>query len=129
MTGQMPRLRAASRFALESYPLSVIAAWRDVGSDIEENLEIATITGFAASQMKECLQKLAVVPALVAAPRARRPEYLQDERPVGFRHGREHGRSSSNRPPMSHRKTDSGIPPRYTRSNPSTRPSASDRYS
>src|SRR5437660_9771578 len=52
MTGQMPRLRAASRFALESYPLSVIAAWRDVGPDIEENLEIATITGFTAGQMK-----------------------------------------------------------------------------
>src|SRR5215204_2306711 len=70
----------------------------------------------------QCFEKLAIVPALVAAPRARRPEYLQDDRPVGFRHGREHGRSSSNRPPMSHRKTDLGIPPRYTRSNPSTRP-------
>src|SRR5678815_2652542 len=67
-------------------------------------------------------EKLAVVPALVAAPRARRPEYLQHDRPLGFRHGREHGRSSSNRPPMSHRKTDLGIPPRYTRSIPSTRP-------
>src|SRR5215204_2511324 len=70
----------------------------------------------------QCFEKLAIVPALVAAPRARRPEYLQDDRPVGFRHGREHGRSSSNRPPMSHRKTDLGIPPRYARSNPSTRP-------
>ena len=49
----MPRLRAPSRFALESYSLVGDRSARpDVGSDIEENLEIATITGFAAGQMK-----------------------------------------------------------------------------
>jgi len=36
--------------------------------------------------------------------------YLQDNRPVPFRHGREHGQSSKIRPPMNHAVADSGIP-------------------
>ena len=48
-----------------------------------------------------------------------RPQY---NRPILFRHGREHGRSSKNRLPMSQRKSDLGIPQSYTWLNPSTRP-------
>jgi len=39
-------------------------------------------------------EKPSVVPSLVAAPRARCLEYLQNNRPVLFRHGGQHGRSS-----------------------------------
>src|ERR1700746_2670133 len=39
-------------------------------------------------------EKLSVVPALVAAPRPRCREHPQYKRPILFRHGREHGRSS-----------------------------------
>src|SRR6266850_6448805 len=68
-------------------------------------------------------EKLPVVAALVAAARPRRLEDLQNNRPIRLRHGCQHGRSSQNRPPMSHRKSDLGIPPPYTSLNPSTRPS------
>src|ERR1700720_4103167 len=68
-------------------------------------------------------EKLSVVPALVAAPRPRCREHPQYNRPILFRHGREHGRSSKNRLPMSQRKSDLGIPLPYTWLNPSTRPS------
>ena len=75
------------------------------------------------------LEKLSVVPALVAAPRPRCREHPQYNRPILFRHGREHGRSSKNRLPKSQRKSDLGIPLPYTWLNPSTRPSTfvSDR--
>src|SRR4249920_338266 len=69
------------------------------------------------------LEKLSVVPALVAAPRPRCREHPQYNRPILFRHGREHSRSSKNRLPMSQRKSDLGIPLPYTWLNPSTRPS------
>src|SRR5208282_4940057 len=74
-------------------------------------------------------EKLSVVPSLVAAPRARCLEYLQNNRPVLFRHGGQHGRSSKNRLPMSQRKSDSGIPLPYTWLNPSTRPSITVAFS
>ena len=67
-------------------------------------------------------EKLSVVPALVAAPRPRCREHPQYNRPILFRHGREHGRSSKNRLPKSQRKSDLGIPLPYTWLNPSTRP-------
>ena len=69
-------------------------------------------------------EKLSVVPALVAAPRPRCREHPQYNRPILFRHGREHGRSSKNRLPKSQRKSDLGIPLPYTWLNPSTRPSS-----
>src|SRR5271155_420442 len=72
-------------------------------------------------------EKLSVVAALVAAPRPRCREHPQYNRPILFRHGREHGRSSKNRLPMSQRKSDLGIPQSYTWLNPSTRPSATLR--
>src|SRR5271167_5149462 len=68
-------------------------------------------------------EKPSVVPALVAAPRPRCREHPQYNRPILFRHGREHGRSSKSRLPMSQRKSDLGIPLPYTWLNPSTRPS------
>src|SRR5205823_4981215 len=74
-------------------------------------------------EIMQGFEKLPVVAALVAAMRPRCLEQLQKNRPVLFRHGGEHGRSSKNRPPMSHRKTDLGISSRYARLNPSTRPS------
>ena len=54
-----------------------------------------------------------IVQGLEKPPPAARPrcvEQSQNNRPVLFRHDGEHGRSSKNRPPMSHRKTDLGIP-------------------
>src|SRR5262245_56627363 len=68
-------------------------------------------------------EKLPVIAALVTAARVRGREHLQDNRPILIRHGREHGRSYKNRLPMSHRKSDLGIPLPYTELNPSTRPS------
>jgi tetratricopeptide (TPR) repeat protein len=52
-----------------------------------------------------------------------RPQY---NRPILFRHGREHGRSSKNRLSMSQRKSDLGIPLPYTWLNQSTRPNHPD---
>src|SRR4029078_5147200 len=80
-------------------------------------------------EIMQGFEKAAVLPALVAAARARCRKHLQDNRPIRFRHGRKHGRSSKNRPPMSHRKTDLGIPPLATVLNPSTRPRGLDRSS
>jgi hypothetical protein len=74
-------------------------------------------------------EKLSVVPALVAALRPRRREHPQYNRPILFRHGREHGRSSKNRLLMSQRKSDWGIPYPILWLNPSTRPNGKNTIS
>ena len=49
----MPRLRAPSRLAFASYPLSVMAARGAMsGPRSRRILEVATVAGFAAGQMK-----------------------------------------------------------------------------
>jgi hypothetical protein len=53
MIGQMPRSRAACRLALASYPLLVIrGTGLYVGSDIEQELELTAVAGFAAGQVE-----------------------------------------------------------------------------
>src|SRR5579859_1341724 len=76
-------------------------------------------------EIVQCRQKLTIVMARFSAARLSRIERLQRDRPILFRHSRQHDRLPVAGHASIRRKADSGIPLRDTSLYPSTGPSCS----
>src|SRR5271155_3462738 len=75
------------------------------------------------TEIVDRLQEFTIVMSRLAPARLRRVKHRQHDRPILFRHPRQHGRLPDAGYAVIRTKPDSGIPSCYTSAKPSTRPS------